>query len=678
MRVIAESRDITAQVDVETNHVFRSDAVPQYIRRSSETQKNNNRMSEVLQDEKMQARLESKGFIDFEKIDVDDGQSGQKMLEDRAGLEYLYDLIKGKKRINGKLIGAVGAFNASRLWRDPSHVYYNDFIAMLVKYKVPFIDYKRVYWPDSYNCPDMDALRAEFVKSLATLQQITDYALPARYEAVNQGSYGGHCVPMGFIVTGTKSERKYNVYEPHRELVEYVFKRFKALNGNLSRLYRELRDSDFAFPEFDSSVTEVPHVGLDYVAGKGYVIKTRNGLISLLTNTAYIGHYVFTRREPATIEYDDQREKRVRRLGKPTASYVNEHHHEAIIDRDLFEYAYTTLTGTTLTGEVVNAKPERRQGMKTKALLEGIVFSDGDTVYCSSQTQVYIGRVPGDDRLSSVVVPIAQLDSVFSRMVDFILTLGNPKDINKLVEAVEQAKEQSVEKRTSTKEDLERVLSGIHGWELDKESCRNTGNVHGLNEANTQLAILYARRDSIQTELNRAEYLVDCASKLTTLVQKACEKWDRWPFEQRRLLTKLLVRYADVREVSPHILKLEVIFNYWPHQMSMCFYRSHGSKETWSDTENDILKRMYKSADRLDILKSLPSRNWGAILMQAKELGLERATILNTSDIPLKMSYSDRQMLRELGISLEEHLQSSQWKTWAKNQIDANSLPNVL
>src|SRR6266566_1631972 len=359
MRAIAENRDITSEIDVESRHTFRSDVAVQYIRRSGEGQVKNNRMSEVLQDEKMQVRLEAKGFAEFEKIDTDDGTSGQKMLEDRAGLQYLYDLIKGKERINGKLVGAVSAFNASRLWRDPSHVYYNDFIAMLVKFQVPYIDYKRVYWPDSFNCPDMEALRGEFIKALATLQQITDYALPARYEAVTQGSYGGHAIPIGFIIVGSKSNRRYRVYEPHRELVEYLFKRFKALHGNLPRLLRELRDSDFAFPEFDSSVTDVPHIALPLVAGKGYEVNNRNALLSILTNVSYIGHYIFTRREPGTIETDEKTGKRVKRSGKPIASYVNEHHHDAIIDRELFDFAYTTLTGETVTGEVVHAKPER-------------------------------------------------------------------------------------------------------------------------------------------------------------------------------------------------------------------------------------------------------------------------------------------------------------------------------
>jgi DNA invertase Pin-like site-specific DNA recombinase len=679
MRAIAENRDITLEVDVELNHQFRSDVAVQYIRRSSESQVKNNAMSEVLQDEKMQTRLEARGFAEFEKIDTDDGKSGQKMIEDRAGLEYLYDLIKGRKRINGKLIGAVSAFNASRLWRDPSHVYYNDFIAMLVKFQVPYIDYKRVYWPDSYNCSDMDALRAEFIKALATLQQITDYALPARYEAVTQGSYGGHAIPIGFPIVGAKSNRKYRVYEPHRELIEYLFKRFKSLHCNLPRLLRELRDSDFTFPPFDSSVTDVPHIALPFVSGKGYEVNNRNALISILTNRAYIGHYIFTRREPSTIEIDEKTGKRVRRSGKPIASYVNEHHHEAIIDRDLFDFAYTTLTGETLTGEVVKVKSERRYGVQTHALLEGLLFSATNPCYCMAGTNTYIARLKDRRGTVVVVVPIAELDKVYSKMVELSLIFDVNNEASTLVEAVEKAQEQTVEKRGDTQEELNKVLSGIKGWELDKESCRATGNIYGLNEANQQLTTLYARRDRLQAEIQQTDNDTSKIEKLSTLIHTAIGQWHSWPFEQRRLLTKLLVRYADVSEVTPHILKLEVFFNYWPYQMAMLFYRKHGTNKEWTTEENDILRNLYPTSDRLDVLKALPRRNWDSITTQARneELKLTRTTFLNTSDFPTDMSYADRAMLRQLGIGLEVHLSSKMpvWPIWVCNQIDANSLP---
>jgi hypothetical protein len=100
------------------------------------------------------------------------------------------------------------------------------------------------------------------------------------------------------------------------------------------------------------------------------------------------------------------------------------------------------------------------------------------------------------------------------------------------------------------------------------------------------------------------------------------------------------------------------------------------------DEENNILRNLYPTSDRMDILKALPRRNWNSITEQARseELNLSRTTFQNTSDIPADMSYADRKMLRQLGIDLEVHKRADTklpaWPIWVPNQIDASSLPN--
>src|SRR2546430_16636202 len=129
LRAIVPNRSIIDALDPDVSHELDTGRpAVLYIRRSTETQKNVNLMSLIQQDDKLSAKLLGKGFTRLEKIDTDDGTSGQKLLEDRAGLTYLYDLIEGRKLIGGKRISAVAAYDASRLWRDTTHVWYNDFI----------------------------------------------------------------------------------------------------------------------------------------------------------------------------------------------------------------------------------------------------------------------------------------------------------------------------------------------------------------------------------------------------------------------------------------------------------------------------------------------------------------------------------------------------------------------
>src|SRR5260370_10022331 len=196
-------------------------------------------MSLVHKDEKVGEMLVGKGFGRIEKIDTDDGKSGQRLLEDRAGLQYVYDLLEGRTLIDGQRIAAIGAYDASRMWRDTTHVWYNDFIQKLIANDVPFITWRRTYWPQDPR--DMDALPREFDYALKSLETIPERAIPARLLAVEENSsYRRHALPPQFIISGFQTHKHYVVYEEHRKLVVYLFERFKALGGNIPRLLREL------------------------------------------------------------------------------------------------------------------------------------------------------------------------------------------------------------------------------------------------------------------------------------------------------------------------------------------------------------------------------------------------------------------------------------------------------
>ena len=262
--------------------------IAQYIRRSTEGQVKKNIQSYIQQDEKFTRRLVTMGWQDtlefIRKIEADQGISGQKREDERGGLHQLYHWIEHRE------IGAVGFYDASRLWRDPTHIWYNDFIQRLETYHIPVLTFSRIYWPNSQQ--DMDALREEFRQAAFYLRHIYEKVLPAKMQAIeDNASYGGGCVPMGYIVVGEKGERRYYVpYEPHARLIRYLFRRYRELGGNLGKLGRELRDTGFTFPPFEG-VEKIPHVSLQW-NGNGYALKTRQALISILTNPAYIGWYV--------------------------------------------------------------------------------------------------------------------------------------------------------------------------------------------------------------------------------------------------------------------------------------------------------------------------------------------------------------------------------------------------
>lgn len=342
--------------------------VAQYIGQSTIGQVKKNIQSQVQQDEELREMLAAYGWSDalIRLISIDQGISGQKRQDERPGLADLYRMIESHE------IGAVAAFDASRLWRDLTHIWYNTFIEdYLKKYNIPVIMASQVYFPTRQ--ADMDALREEFKHAALQLRHIYEKMNPARLTAIERGkSYGGHSVPMGYIVVGKKGDRHYQIYRPHAELMVWLFKRFKELGGSLAKLGWEIRAMRFTFPPFEG-VEEIPHVALRYIEGEGYPLTTRGGLISILTNVAYIGWYVYK------------------------GVIISKEAHDPIVDYNLFMYAYSRLSPTTLEGEVNEGKPKLdRRFIDVPALLDGVLESDGKPAYAMAHKKIYVARAYED------------------------------------------------------------------------------------------------------------------------------------------------------------------------------------------------------------------------------------------------------------------------------------------
>lgn len=653
---ITESFDREIERELDTSR-----PVVQYIRRSTENQRLRNQMSLVQQDEKLGAKLVGKGFGHIEKIDIDDGKSGQRLLEDRAGLQYVYDLLEGRALIDGQSIAAVGAFDASRMWRDTTHVWYDDFIQKLIANNVPFITWRRTYWPQDSR--DMDALRREFEYALKSLETITERAIPARFLAVEENSsYGGHAIPPGFIISGFQTDKHYAVYEEHRKLVVYLFERFKECGGNIPRLLRELLHEGFHFPEF--TIENPPHLALPHIPGVGYFVNTRRALVSILTNRAYIGHYIFTKHAEGTVRFDEKKQKRVRVKGRPEATYVNEHAHEAIVDYDLFVWCYEKITGYTLDGIPVQSRPERRYGTQTNALLDGILTSCGNPVYAIAAKAAYVAREYDHDlNTTTLTVSIKQVDTIVGLVMDSIVMQETLNGTDALARRIREV-QQGVRKRAA---DLGARLAvidnGIRGWELDKQSAREKGYKPGLDRANEELAKLASQRAAIEEEMKRATQDDSVLAECADLMERVRTGWTCLEYGHQRRLAKLVIIHADIREVAPHMLCLALSLGIpISRKLAVYFYRARGTHPAWTEAENAILRQYYPYADRKIVMEKLRTRTWESAIMQAGAvLHLVRTTRENTSTIPDNMTYADQLVLQELGIPMSEARNKAIW-----------------
>lgn len=611
--------------------------VIQYIRQSTTTQVKHNKQSTILQDVKLTSRLVAYGWKDTPetiiKIATDQGKSGQKLRFQREGLDHLYRLIESGKA------GAVAAYDASRLYRDLTRTGYTDFVAMCEKYHIPVITFDTIYWPDKRQ--DMDKLIDKFAEAARFIDEVIHGKLiPAKLQAIEDAqSYGGHCVPFGFTVVETEERKYYAVYEPHAKLIRWLFKRYQELGGNLGKLGRELAATGFQFPAF-TGVETIPHVALKW-NGQGYPLQSRGGIISILTNPAYIGWYVFS------------------------GVVVSKQAHDAIVDMDDFMYAYSRLSAYTLTGEENEDKPkiDRRYGVACDALLENILESDGKPVYVMAHTQAYSASTSNNGwHTTELVVSVARVDSAVEQALDYLRAIIQTTDLLGITEGLEaELTALLTEKEASVKsldKDRGNILRAIQQAELDKRVAKEELYEQGVREATRDLkrlhealAALDEKARSITQETNELAEIQGGLGEILT------NRWHKLPFTRKKRFMRLLVVQANITCVTQHIIRLDLNLRA-PISRTLTGYlfRNKGTKKDWTPEENAILTRLYPQADRRDLLEALPMRSWSSIMHRSDIEGVQRAVHLNSANIPDSLSFEDFTLMQEIGMSSEKQV----------------------
>jgi hypothetical protein len=100
--------------------------------------------------------------------------------------------------------------------------------------------------------------------------------------------------------------------------------------------------------------------------------------------------------------------------------------------------------------------------------------------------------------------------------------------------------------------------------------------------------------------------------------------------EQRKLVTRQVIRAIKLNRVSPHLFLLSVA---WQNGIAACpdlaliwrGYKSSGASAPWTPEEDQMLKTAYSTAKQIDLLRALPDRPMSTIYDRAKAFGLKRA-----------------------------------------------------
>lgn len=228
----------------------------------------------------------------------------------------------------------------------------------------------------------------------------------ARDELARTGHWAGGALNVGYVpdkreVVDGQPNPKYLVYipyAPHVPNVVWLFERFRQLEGSVRALFVEVKKLPYLFVPFDDEVE--PEVKRRLLLKKvfdeqgkliGYTIGGPKALASILSHPNYIGYWLHK------------------------GQIVSTNHHDAIIDFELFIYAFERLSPFNLDGSPNRYYREKIQHYVKRNYAERPAYLKNHVVCANPSLRVYEKSVPGQkdgkkDRTRTLYAFIAYKD----------------------------------------------------------------------------------------------------------------------------------------------------------------------------------------------------------------------------------------------------------------------------
>ncbi len=620
--------------------------------------------------------------------------SGSLRIDDRPGLRNIVSLIKSGK------VGAVLVRSEDRLFRDPTLVQSSMFADLCKQHHVLIFTLKKrydfnhpIHGVDDYNS-FLEAAReaAKYVQD-----HIIGDMLGNRLQKAMRGEYVGHTVPAGLMLDDARANYIHNpLWAP---VINGLFKRYRQLDADHAALRREIAGQPI-FPDLPDEIKErVGHITLTKVEG-GYTIKSRSGLVYILTNPAYIGHTYYK-------------------------GHLMRNTHPAIVSEDDFMYAFERLSPYTLDGEPIEhphraVRYQKKDNPKRKALLDGVRPNNGEPVITCPGKHVYVyqqaaterGAVytikgtramrPEDTYVASIQVK--DLDAIFierllmhlkvAHVWNYIRTEGEKSgyvlefpneqvaaqhERYRVVDAHFKALLQEVqESLVSVDESITRINKRIAT--LKRDLHENPGMAQeDRNDVYAALANLRSQLADLQRKKARENEVAEDIQVAKDLMQEVEQGWDKMEFSKQQRFARIATKQIVLEPISDGWLKLTVqwspVLNVRQYEIAY-IWRQTGSSSPWTPEEIAVVKEYYATAKRSWLLAQLPKRTWTGFKAQAMRLGLRRPAHLwrNDSGLPDWMCVEDQQIMARYGLTLEKPEQRVWWQeVTVTDNADINS-----
>lgn len=614
--------------------------IVQYIRQSTTKQLKRNKQSYELQDTDLRYKLvHGYGYPDSDKaiikIDIDQGKSGTKRRDQRTGLEHLYELIENDS------VGAVAAFDVSRLYRVLSRAEYGAFCDLVLAKGIPIITDARIYWPTRV---DNDQLADDFKAAAMFIEEIIKGKLIAAKNRNIQHnfSYGGHSIPFGYVVLGQgsdSSERKfYTIYEPHAELIRWLFRRFRELQGSVPALTRELEQISFSFPPFTDDV--IARVSLPVDVDGNYPLRNRQAVIGILTNKAYIGWYQYG------------------------GVLVSKEAHKPIVAMDDFMWAYERLSSVSLDGSQEVERKERAHNYGgDSALLDGVIYSH-HAMKQARKVYVIDGKYTARTHhngfpQNELVVNVADIDTAFAMaMVDTLANLEREHDLHTTVyEQVKALKQEQKVTASKYGKSIARVDLAISNAEMAQHVSKELGDIQGYTDNTKELVQLRKDRIELVAKRDTASVEVEQLEECNDLIGQAIRDWQALGIGKQQRLVRMLGTSVNMVEIAHHFIGLQVTLQLpIARNLFVFIYRANGARTFWNSEEDKLLADMFPIASKEDVMRALPTHSWVSICYR----GYEKLGIRRTASKTDTLTHTDLRLMLTTGACVDKPVWGTQ------------------
>lgn len=679
LRPKATAEDLT----IEQVPELTEDQVVAMIRQSSTKQVRENVESADLQLTGAQ-RFAVRQGLDADKIVIAWEGEGKRGVSGTLRIDQRERLQETMAGIYAGRVKLVWAYSVSRLFRDKYGVQVGTFMEACAKHGVKVVIETATTF-DFNN--SFHVMMFQMLANVAAKENEDRTRLlhEARGNKARRGEYDGRPARVGFIVDRDKESPTYGKlipYEPHAEVVERLYRRYRDLGGEFNMLKREVAKMKVVFPPFEpwvdpkdvsklqlikvcavhgqdreeryrdaSGNMRYRHVGCEFKGEEcrfiGYHI-TKVGLFNLLTAVEYAGYW----KTDGQLLVDEN--------GLPVKN------HDAIVDLSDWYYAFNRLSFEKLDGTPNTERSTRThrgatykgKDTKIKALLHGLLTSPLGTVQYSGGWYLLSVRQEGKPHrkmtlmLRASLVDIMFLEALaqrYGRHHDVIeqlwkkLTEVRARNAKALVSVDEQIA--NYEKEIANKQ---AVLSTL-GATMDRQTMIQYNE--DIKGARANIAALEAKKNAATVDESK---LVELANKF----QIATEGNIFSPIDLIknldlvRLFIQLAADKIEINEYSAHFATLTVYWSAPFQQVDRGYiWLAKGNHETWTKEDEDDLARLYPHADRKTLLERFSTRSWACLSTHAGVLGVQRETRLNTSEIKNRFwSLLDMEVIRKLDI----------------------------